>query len=230
MTEGAIVQMRHAHRRIGASRIMTGRAGRRTRSHIAKRHMIDAAVRDVLTRMTRQAVGRVGAQGDRIDDLLARAAMAGGAGAGAVGRHIMLGGIDFGPGRDHMAGAAGHAVGQIAAAQGNGMGISRMFRIETASMAGRAVAGSGLADGRADQGAGGGVMTADAGVVGLGCRTDQGVVVAARTVGRTDGDDAAVVGDGGRMQRLPAAGVAGGAVAGSGLADGRADQNAGLVS
>ena len=30
MTEGAVVQMRHAHRRIGARRIMAGRAGRRT--------------------------------------------------------------------------------------------------------------------------------------------------------------------------------------------------------
>ncbi len=83
------------------------------------------------------------------------------------------------------------------------------------------------ADRRADQGAGCGVMTAGAGVVGLGRRTDQGVVVAARTTGRADRDQDAMVGCGGRMQRLPGAGMAGRAIAGAGSADCRADQGAG---
>ncbi len=46
-------------------------------------------------------------------------------------------------------------------------------------------------------------MTAGAGVMGFGRRTDQGVGVAVGTTGRTDGDQAAVVGAGGRMQCIP---------------------------
>ena len=43
-----------------------------------------------------------------------------------------------------------------------------------------------LADRRADQGAGCGVMTAGTGVMGFRCSTDQGVIVAARTAVRTN--------------------------------------------
>ena len=71
-------------------------------------------------------------------------------------------------------------------------------------------------------------MTAGAGVMGLGCRTDQGVVVAVGTTGRTNGDQTAVVEVGGRMQRIPVAAMAGRTVAAVGKvrADRRADQAA----
>ena len=80
------------------------------------------------------------------------------------------------------------------------MGISSMFRIETASMAGRTVARSESGRWPSRSGRRCGVMTADTGVMGFGCCTDQGVVVAACTVGRTDGDNGSMVGDGGRMR------------------------------
>ena len=53
-----------------------------------------------------------------------------------------------------------------------------------------AVAGGRLAGCQADQGAGAGVVTAAAGVVGRGCGADQGVVVAVGAAGGADGDDA----------------------------------------
>ena len=50
----------------------------------------------------------------------------------------------------------------------------------------------GSADGRADQGAGSGIMTTGAGVMGFGRCADQGVIVTVCTVGRTDGDESLV--------------------------------------
>jgi len=95
-------------------------------------------------------------------------------------------------------------------------------------MTGGTVARPRLADGRADQGAAAGVMTAGAGVVGFSIRTDQGVGVAVGTAGCTDGDEIAVVEVGGRMQGIPGAAVAGRTVAaaGEGGPDRRADQTA----
>ena len=69
-------------------------------------------------------------------------------------------------------------------------------------------------------------MTAGAGVVGVGCRAHQGVVMAAGAAGAANGHEAAMVEGGGRMQRIPGAAVAAGTVARPGLADGRTDQAA----
>ena len=93
------------------------------------------------------------------------------------------------------------------------MGMPGMESVERHAMAGGAVAGRRLVDGRADQGAAGGVMTTGAGVVGIIRRTHQGVVMAVGTRRRCHGDDAAMVGCGRRMQCFPGAGMAGGAVA-----------------
>ena len=106
-------------------------------------------------------------------------------------------------------------------------GSRRVVSFAASSMAGGAVAQTRLADGRADQGAAAGVMAAGAGVVGFSIRTDQGVGVAVGTAGCTDRDEIAVVEGRGRMQCRPGAGMAGRAIAGAGLADGRADQGAG---
>ena len=84
-----------------------------------------------------------------------------------------------------------------------------MHRLPGVAVAGRAVARARLADRRADQGAAGGVMTAGAGVMRVSRGTHQCVGVAVGTAGRTDGDQAAVVECGGRMQRTPFATVAG---------------------
>ena len=76
--------------------------------------------------MTIQTVGRVGAQGDGVYDFLARAAVTGGARTGSVGRDIMLDAINLSPGRYFMADPAGHAIGQVTNAEGNGMDISEV--------------------------------------------------------------------------------------------------------
>ena len=176
--------------------------------------------------MTRQAVGRGGGQSEGVDHLLPRAVVTGRTGAGAVGVDIVLG-VDFRPVCHGMAVAAGDAAREVCGPQGNRMYICGMLCIESTTMAGRAITRSALADGRTDQDAGVDVVTADAGVVGFWCCTDQGVVVTACTAGGTDGDESGVIKCCGRVIRLPGARVAGGTVAQSGLADGRADQGAG---
>jgi len=103
----------------------------------------------------------------------------------------------------------------------------RMHCFPGPAMAGRAVASAGLAHCRADQFAGRRIMTADAGVVSLGSCTDQGIVVAIGTAGRTDGNETAVVVPGCRMQNLPTSAMAGRTVACAGFAHCRADQFAG---
>ena len=94
-------------------------------------------------------------------------------------------------------------------------------------MAAGTVARPRLADGRADQDAGCGVMAAGAAVVGGGRSTDQGVVVAVGTTGRSDGDKTGMV-DRRSMLSLPGAGMTSGTVAADrkGGAEGRADQAA----
>jgi hypothetical protein len=69
--------------------------------------MIDTAVHgQLLVRMASQTVGRVGAQGNGIYDLLSRAVMTGGTGTSPVGGDVMLDTFDLGPGRNHMTAAA----------------------------------------------------------------------------------------------------------------------------
>ena len=230
MTEAAVAVMGDIDRLVvGPAGIVTARAGcakdilDTTDGHIAGRNM--GRMQHCLVGVTRQAVGRVGAQGEGVDHLLPRAVVTGGTGAGAVGVDIVLG-VDFRPVRHGMAAAAGCPAGQVTGAQGHGMPVVGMQRVKGPGMAGRTVARRRLADGRSDQDAGIGVMTADAGVVGLGCCADQGVIVTAAAAGAAHCDEAAMIIGGRRVIRLPGVGVAGGTVARPGLADGRADQGA----
>lgn len=72
--------------------------------------MVDIAMwGEFLIRMAIQAVGRVGALCDGVNDLLPRAVMTGGAGADPVGGHIVLNANDFRPVRYDMTGAAKNA-------------------------------------------------------------------------------------------------------------------------
>jgi len=175
------------------------------------------AVRGGPIRVAVQAVGRVGAQGDGVDDLLPGAAMAGGAGAGAVGGDI-VGGVDPGPaGYGGMTGAAGEAAGDVAGTQGHGMAVGGMDRIPAAGMAAGAVAagGEGLPHRQADPPAVG-VMTAGTGVVHLrigrvGER--RWIAVAAGAAGRCHLHQGVVARGVDRMDDIPGAGVAGEAVA-----------------
>lgn len=75
-----------------------------------------AAVRSSVGRMTVEAVGRVGAQGDGINDLLPGAVVAGGAGA-------VRGPFDLSPARHTVAAAAAGPVREIARTQGQGMAV-----------------------------------------------------------------------------------------------------------
>ena len=72
--------------------------------------MVDIAVRgQILVRMAVQTMGRVGAQGDGINDLLSRAVMTGGTGTDPVGGDIVLDAFDFSPVRHNMTVAAEQA-------------------------------------------------------------------------------------------------------------------------
>ena len=108
MTERAIPTMGDIHRRIGGhTRVMTVETEGRPAGHIGGRHMVDTAVRcQFLVRMAVQAVGRVGLQGDGVNDFLSRTVMTSGAGTGAVGVNIVLGTFDFSPVRHNMTVAA----------------------------------------------------------------------------------------------------------------------------
>ena len=65
--------------------------------------MINIAVNgQLLVRVTIQTVGRIGAEDDRVDRFLTRAVVTGVTGTGAVGRNVMLGPFDLGPGRYHV--------------------------------------------------------------------------------------------------------------------------------
>ena len=68
----------------------------------------------------------------------------------------------------------------------------RMNRIKRVSMTGGTVAWGRLTGGKADPGAGHGIVTANAGVMGLIRRADQGVVVTGRAGRAGHGDDTAV--------------------------------------
>ena len=103
------------------------------------------------------------------------------------------------------------------------MNVLYVATVATGAVAWRRLAGS-----NADQDAGIEVMTAVPGIVGRGRTADQGVVVAAGARRRTHGDETAVVEGRGRMHSLPGAGMTGGTVARPRLADGRADQDAGI--
>lgn len=102
MAKGAIVPMRDDHGRIlPRSRIVTNQAGGRNHN-IADRHMVDIAVSSqFLVGMASQTIGRVGTQGDGINDILSWTSMTGGAGTVSVGCEIVKG-LDGGPVRRRM--------------------------------------------------------------------------------------------------------------------------------
>lgn len=88
--------------------------------------MVDTTVGRGLVRMTIQAMSRVGAQGYGINDLLSRAVMASGTGAGPVGRNIVFNAFNFRPVGHDMAAAAGSPVRKVARTQSNGMEMRTM--------------------------------------------------------------------------------------------------------
>lgn len=121
VTERAVPKMGNINRRIlDRARIVTVQTRSRSASHIPGRHMVDAAMRgQILVRMAIQAMGRVGAQCDGINDFLPRAAVTGGTGSGAVGVDIVLDAFDFRPISHHMTVAAGlprRSIGEVVGA------------------------------------------------------------------------------------------------------------------
>ena len=78
--------------------------------HVRSRHMVDTAVCHRLVGMTIETGGRR-TSSDHVDDRLRRAVMTGGAGAGPVGGHVMLGAVNLAPGRHDVTNAAGRPAG-----------------------------------------------------------------------------------------------------------------------
>ena len=122
MAEGAVAIMGDIDRLVvGPAGIVTARAGcakdilDTANGHITGRNM--GRMQHCLVGVTRQAVGRVGAQSEGVDHLLPRAVVTGGTGAGAVGGDVMLGAINLRPVRHDMADATRRTVRQISCAQ-----------------------------------------------------------------------------------------------------------------
>jgi len=126
--------------------------------------MAVVAMNECIGRVAIEAVGRVGAQGDGVDDLLPAAVMAGGAGAGAVGGDVMGGAFDLAPARHAVAISATGAVGKIAGTQGYDMVVvtvsGRLRRVAVQAI-GRGAQGDGV-----DDLLPGAVMAGGAGAVG----------------------------------------------------------------
>ena len=229
MTEVAITAMGYGYRAVdGRTGIVTAHAGGRSSGNIAQGCMIDVGMGRRLGRVTIQAVGGVGARCDGVDDLLSRAVVAGSTGAGPVGGDIVRGAFDLSPVRHHMTVAAGGAARKVAASQRNSMRMGCMRCFPASAMTGGAVAASGevFADRQAPEAAVR-IVTAGTAVMGISCSTDQGVVVAAGADCCTHPDQGGMVWRG-RMERIPAAGMTGGAVAarGEGLSDRQAPEAA----
>jgi len=207
MTQGTVRQVGRNRGSVNhRTSIMTVQTRGRPAGNIAKSHVVNRTVdRQVLVRVTAQAVGRVGTQRNRINNFLTRTVMTGGAGTGAVGRNVVLYAFDLGPGRDDVTVATQltwSLVGEIARIFCDGMGMGRMRRIKPASMTGRTVttASKGLADCTADA-ATIDIVTAEAGVVNLHVRTIgqwRRIAVAGTTTG------AGTTGAGYRHQRVMA--------------------------
>ena len=117
MAEGAITTMGDIDRRIrGHPRIMTACAGgaeevlNATDRHIPGSNMVCVCHRSI--GMTIQTVGRVGSQRYGVNELLPRAVVTGGAGAGSVGGHIVFS-VNCSPVRRGMTAPAGRAARQV---------------------------------------------------------------------------------------------------------------------
>lgn len=177
------------HRRVRSRTRVVAIVTWAVQGHIQVRHMVGAAVRRRIGRMAIQAVGWVGAQGDRIDHFLTRAVMAGFTGAGPVGGDVMLGAVNLAPGRHDVTAATGCPAGLVSGSQFNSMTVTVMERIPGVYVAAGAVAGGRLVNRQADQFSSRGVMAAEACIVGFGRGADQGVVVTASTAGAGDGND-----------------------------------------
>jgi len=108
MAEATITEMGHGNRRIGGgARIVTVHTGGRSTDHVAERQMVDRAMHgQLLVRMAIQTMGRVGLQGDGVNNFLSRAVVTGGTGAGPVGGDIVRDPFDFSPVRHSMTVAA----------------------------------------------------------------------------------------------------------------------------
>ena len=102
--------------------------------------MVDAAMGCRFVRMTIKAVGR-GTCCDDVDHRLRWAVVTGGTGACTVGRHVMLGALDFSPGRYDMAFTARRAVGQVSGPKSNcvtvRMAVEVVGRVTLAAIASR---------------------------------------------------------------------------------------------
>ncbi|MEJ2691306.1 MAG: hypothetical protein P8130_15465 [Deltaproteobacteria bacterium] len=81
--------------------------------HISCRLVIDTAVTGRFVRMAIKAIGRISAGIYGINDLLARAVVAGRAGTGTIGVYVVLNALDFRPISYDMTAAARLAVGQV---------------------------------------------------------------------------------------------------------------------
>jgi len=122
--------------------------------------------------------------------------MTGRTGPGAVGDDIVHATFDLRPGGNRMTVATWLTrgiKGEITDTLGNGMTMGTVECIKTGGVTAGAIAWNCLTGRDALQGAGGGVVTAGAVGVGLGGCADQGVIVTTGTVGRTNGDDPAVI-------------------------------------
>jgi len=191
--------------------------------------------RQVLIRVTIQAVARISTQRNGINNFLPRAIVASCTGTGTVSGDIVLGPLDLGPRRNHVTGAAQLArsiKGQIASTFGNSMGVGHMDAIKVGTMTGRAVTSGSevLTDGTADQST---VSIVTAGAVIVNLRVGRvserrRIAVTVRTTASTDLNQGIVTRNIGGVGHNPAISVTGRAVSAGrkGLADRQADQAA----
>ena len=108
VTQGTVIQVRGHDRAVDRNTgIVTVQTDGRATENIAERHVIDTAVNgQILGAVTGQTVGRVVACGNRVDDVLTRAVVAGRTGPGAVSRNIVFSALDLGPVGDDVTAAA----------------------------------------------------------------------------------------------------------------------------
>ena len=228
VAEAAVAIMGDVYRLVvGSTRIVTARTGcpvdvlNTTNNYIPSSCM--GCVCHCLISMAIKATCRIGANSNGVNNFLSWAVMTSGAGT------IVLA-LYFYPICHSMTVAAGDAARQVSGSQCNRMCIGRMLCIETTGMAGCTITSTRLARRRTDQNSRIGIVAANAGVMGLRCGADQGIIVTIRATGRSNSHQTVVSKCGRRVICCPGVGMTGGAVTagGEGSTHGRTDQGIGI--
>jgi len=191
VAQATIVVMDRDHGRVcSCARIVTVETGRTGADNVAKRQVINVAVNgQVLIRVAIQTVGRIGTKSNGIDDFLTGTIMTSRTGTGAVGGDVMLNSFNLRPGRDHVAGTTGLprcVIREIAGAQCDRMGPSRMDSIKPGSVTGCTVTAGGevlLIGAVGGHQTTVGIVTGCTAVVGIQSSTGQSVIMTGRTTG-----------------------------------------------